>query len=109
MVCAKVASDSPMVVSDPLGGFYYLWWDPYANELVLAPECIQMRKIIGETYTAFALGEKITKVVRKWVATNDERTGRHYVISDGQSLSERADRQRLVNAISGCIEGVTQP
>ncbi len=106
MVVANVASDSPMVVSDPLGGFYYLWWDVDANELVLAPECPQMRKIIGQASDA-----------NKTIMTAHELLSKQEQIMDmiledetpSQSLSERADLQRLVNAISGCLEGVTKP
>lgn len=105
MVCANVASDSPMVVSDPLGGFYYLWWDPYANELVLAPECIQMRKIIGQAYAP-----KTIMPAHELLNAQDQLVSEFFTDeAPAKSLSERADRQRLVNAISGCIEGVTQP
>ena len=65
MVCANVASDSPMVVRDPLGGFYYLWWDVDAKELVLAPECIQMRKIIGQTYDAHRLENTVIQALEQ--------------------------------------------
>lgn len=110
MVCANVASDSPMVVSDPLGGFYYLWWDVDAQELVLAPECIQMRKIIGQTYEAYAK-EQPTTITADCLNMMQEELIQGFFVEPppAKSLSERADRQRLVNAISGCIEGVTKP
>lgn len=103
MVCANVASDSPMVVSDPLGGFYYLWWDPYANQLVLAPECLEMRKIIGQTYDAFAAGQPTT-ITADFLNMMQEETLHMLEVSTGieiepQSLSDRADHKRLVSAI----------
>lgn len=61
----NVMTDNPMVVSDPLGGFYYLWWCPFSKQLLLAPECLEMRKIIGQTYDAHRLENTVIQALEQ--------------------------------------------